>query len=159
MEFARRVVFAVVLVFAAGGFAFAEPVVVLDGQVQKSGQLRESDLKALPATTESVSFMTGKGAETGSYTGVLLWTLLTNATIIEEPKTHLSHIVMVTGSDGYAVSFSIGELDPKFEGKQVILAYAKDGQPLGPDDGLRLIVPRDVHGGRAVKDVVHIEVR
>jgi DMSO/TMAO reductase YedYZ molybdopterin-dependent catalytic subunit len=159
MEFARRIALAVVLVFAAGDFAVAEPAVVLDGQLQNPGQIKEHDLKALPAITESVSFMTGKGAETGSYTGVLLWTLLTNATIIEEPKTHLSHVVMVTGSDGYAVSLSIGELDPKFEGKQVVIAYAKDGQPLGPDDGLRLIVPGDAHGGRAVKDVVHIEVK
>jgi hypothetical protein len=38
----------------------------------------------------------------------------------------------------------------------VIVAYAEDGKPL---DGLRLIVPGDKHGGRAVKDVVHIEVK
>ncbi|HEX4081153.1 MAG TPA: hypothetical protein VHX61_19995 [Rhizomicrobium sp.] len=48
--------------------------------------------------------------------------------------------------------------NPDFEGKNVILAYAKDGK-LAPADGIRLIVPGDHHGGRDVRDVVTIEVR
>ncbi len=139
----------------------ADAGLTIDGQVQKSERISLSDLQALPPTSVSVSFVTGHGQETGTYTGVPLWTLLTNASIVDaDPKQHLRHTILVTsGADGYAVAFSIGEVDPKFEGKSVIIAYAKDGKPLSAEDGLRLIVPGDVHGGRAVKDVSHIEVK
>jgi hypothetical protein len=92
---------------------------------------------------------------------VLLWTLLANAVTVDGPEkgAQLRHTVLVTGSDGHAVALAIGELDPKFEGKSVIVATAKDGKPLGPADGLRLIVPGDKHGGRAVRDIVHVEVK
>jgi DMSO/TMAO reductase YedYZ molybdopterin-dependent catalytic subunit len=90
-----------------------------------------------------------------------LWTLLVDASVVDAPEkgAHLSHTILVTGSDGYAVALSMGEIDPKFEGKSVIIAYAKNGNPLGTEDGLRLIVPGDNHGGRAVRDVVRIEVK
>ena len=64
----------------------------------------------------------------------------------------------MTGRDGYSVALSLGELDPDFEGKAVILAYSKDGNRLSAQDGIRLIVPNDRHGGRAVRDVVAIAV-
>ena len=48
------------------------------------------------------------------------------------------------------------ELDPNFEGKQVLVAYAQDGKPL---PALRLVIPADAHAGRNVRDVVAIEVR
>lgn len=139
----------------------ADAGIAIDGQVQKTEHLTVSDLQALAPTSISVSFVTGHGQETGTYTGVLLWTLLTNAAIVDaDQKQHLRHTIFVTsGADQYVVALSIGELDPKFEGKSVIIAYSKDGKPLDAEDGLRLIVPGDAHGGRAVKDVAHIEVR
>ena len=82
------------------------------------------------------------------------------AIVDADPKQHLRHAIIVTsGADQYAVALSIGEIDPKFEGKSVIIAYAKDGKPLDPEDGPRLIVPGDAHGGRAVREVAHIEVK
>jgi hypothetical protein len=59
---------------------------------------------------------------------------------------------------GYAVALAIGELDPHYEGKSVILAYA-GGDPPATAAQLRLVVPGDVHGGRSVRDVAAIEVR
>jgi hypothetical protein len=53
---------------------------------------------------------------------------------------------------------AIGELDPHYEGKSVILAYA-GGDPPASAAQLRLVVPGDVHGGRSVRDVAAIEVR
>jgi DMSO/TMAO reductase YedYZ molybdopterin-dependent catalytic subunit len=47
----------------------------------------------------------------------------------------------------------MGEIDPAFEGKQVLLAYEGDGKAIP----LRLVVPGDKRGGRAVKDVVRVE--
>ena len=87
--------------------------------------------------------------------------MLSNAGIVDQggKSAHLHHTIIVTGRDGYAVALALGEIDPKFENKSVILAYAKDGQPLDPSMGIRLIVPGDQHGGRSVRDVVKIELQ
>ena len=53
---------------------------------------------------------------------------------------------------------TLAEIDPEFEGKRVILAYWRDGQPL-PGGELRLVVPGDHRGGRSVREVVKIELR
>jgi hypothetical protein len=60
--------------------------------------------------------------------------------------------VLVTGRDGYAVAVAIGEIDPDFENKTILLVDD------GAEKGLRLIVPGDKKGGRAVRDVVRIEI-
>jgi hypothetical protein len=65
---------------------------------------------------------------------------------------------MITGRDGYAVALALGEIDPHYEGKQIIIAYL-GGEPSASMSSLRLIVPGDVHGGRSVRDVAKIELR
>jgi len=142
---------------AAGGDLAIEVV----GSVQQALHLTAQDLEGLPSQQVSVSYVTGHGQEQGNYTGVLLWTLLDRAKLTEEPRRrdHLRETVTVTGRDGYAVAFSVGELDPNFEGKSVIIAYRRDDQPLPAAEGLRLVVPGDKHAGRSVRDVVQIEVR
>ena len=37
--------------------------------------------------------------------------------------------------------------------------YQRDGAPLRPQDGLRLVLPGDKRGGRSVRDVVKIDVQ
>jgi hypothetical protein len=71
-------------------------------------------------------------------------------------NVRLRRSLSVTGRDGYAVALSFGELDPDFEGKQIVLAYAKDGKAL---ETIQLVVPGDRRGGRAVRDVVSVDVR
>jgi DMSO/TMAO reductase YedYZ molybdopterin-dependent catalytic subunit len=131
--------------------------VAIGGQVQHPGPVTVADLQKLPATTVPVSFMTGKGSESATYTGALLWTVISTAAPIDGPRKNagLRHTYLVTASDGYAVALSEGEIDPNIEGKSVILAYEKDGKP----SGIRLIVPGDKHGARAVHDVVKIDVQ
>jgi hypothetical protein len=73
-----------------------------------------------------------------------------------EKNAYLRHTILVTGKDGYATALSEGEIDPKLEGKQVILAVAKGGTPL---ERPRLVVPGDVHASRSVQDVVSIDVK
>ena len=135
--------------------------VTLDGLVEHPLNLSEADLAALPATELDTSFQTGRGPETAHYKGALLWLLVEKAGLSVEPgnkRNSLRHYLLVTGRDGYAVAISVGELDPDFEGKQVIVAYARDGKPLDANE-VRLIVPGDRHGGRAVRDVIHVEVK
>jgi DMSO/TMAO reductase YedYZ molybdopterin-dependent catalytic subunit len=137
------------------------PAVAIAGQVQHPVTLTISDLQKLPRSSVSISFETDHGAESAAYAGALLWTVLANAGPIDAPgkNAKLRHTYLVTGDDGYAVSLSEGELDPNFEGKSVLLAYEKDGKPLDSASGIRLVVPGDKHGGRAVHNVVRIDVQ
>ena len=113
----------------------------------------------MPAITVQLDVVSSKGVEHTSFTGPLLWTLIGEAQPIDEPgggNTALQHTLLARGQDGYAVALSIGEIDPRLEGKQVVAAYARDGQALPT---LRLAVPGDAHAARSVRDLVSIEVR
>jgi DMSO/TMAO reductase YedYZ molybdopterin-dependent catalytic subunit len=112
-------------------------------------------IRQLPAVTETISFLTGHGEEKGTYKGALLWAVLEKEGVVEAggPRGRVRQEVLVTGRDGYVAALGMGEIDPAFEGKQVLLAYEGDGKAIP----LRLVVPGDKRGGRAVKDVVRVE--
>jgi hypothetical protein len=133
---------------------------ILRGAVKQELVLDETLLKSLPPITVDVSFETGAGKKSGTYTGVLLWAFLEKAALIDAPgkNASLTHTLLITGRDGYAVALALGEIDPHYEGKSVIIAYA-GGEPPASAEELRLVVPGDAHGGRSVRDVTTIEVR
>jgi hypothetical protein len=56
------------------------------------------------------------------------------------------------------VALALGEFDPHYEGKQVLIAYA-GGKPSASMSSPRLVVPGDAHDGRNVRDVATIELR
>jgi hypothetical protein len=89
---------------------------------------------------------------------VLLWSLIDGAGLIDAPgrKTRPLHVFLASGADGYAVAVAIGEISPKYEGKQVLVAYRKNGKPL---PGLELVVPGDRHAARFVKTLLAIDVK
>jgi hypothetical protein len=132
----------------------------LNGTVQKPLTLDEATLKSLPPVTIDVTFQTSSGEETGHYTGVLVWDLLAKAVLVDDEGKNaaLKHTLLITGSDGYAIAVALGEIDPHFAGKQVLLAYDGAGGKASFDH-LRLVVPGDAHGGRSVNDVTTIEVK
>jgi hypothetical protein len=43
----------------------------------------------------------------------------------------LAHYVVATGSDGYRAVYSLGEIDPRFGGKQITVAYDDTAGQLG----------------------------
>jgi hypothetical protein len=112
-------------------------------------------IRQLPAVTEPISFLTGHGEEKGIYKGALLWAVLDKEGVVGAggPRARVSQAVLVTGRDGYVAALGMGEIDPAFEGKQVLLAYEENGKAIP----LRLVVPGDKFGGRAVKDVVRVD--
>jgi len=76
-----------------------------------------SSLEALTPHTATVTYMAGSTSVTDTYTGALLWDVFTQAGIETDPniKNDILRMVMtVTGSDGYQVAFSGGELSPTF---------------------------------------------
>lgn len=71
----------------------------------------------------------------------------------------LCDVVIVSGSDGYAVTLALAETDPMFRNGQVILADKADGAPLPETFGpLRLVVEGDLRGARFVRMVTGVIV-
>lgn len=130
----------------------------MQGRVEHPRSLTLAELQTLPPVTVEIERTEANGVQHMSFTGALLWTLVTTAGPVDEPgkRTFLQHTLLARGRDGYAAALAFGELDPRFEGKQVLVAYAQDGKPL---PALRLVVPADARAGRNVRDVVAIEVR
>jgi hypothetical protein len=152
---------ALALAFAAFAFAAAaqEPrTVTVSGTVQHPLTLTPADLQAMPGIDVTVSQQTDHGPANGKFRGVLLWTIIDKAGLANgtEKNAYIRHTILIVGSDGYAAAVSEGEIDPKLEAKQIILAVTKDGMVL---DRPRLVVPLDAHASRGVHDVVSVEVK
>src|SRR5262249_2344475 len=122
-----------------------------------------SDLTAYPATTETVTYFAGGSPVTATFTGVLLWTLLTTngQSVITNPNVKndiLRENAVATGSDGYTAVVSLGEIHPNFGGDLDMIAYLQNGQPITTDGFARLVVPGDKFGGRYVSNLVSLQV-
>ncbi len=128
----------------------------LSGRVVHPASLSAADLARLPSATLDLPAKPGQPAP--HLSGVLLWTLLDQAGWSDLPgrKTHLQHVVLARGRDGYAVAVSIGEIDPALEGKQVLVLTQRDGKTL---PALELAVPGDHKAARRVKDLVALEIQ
>jgi DMSO/TMAO reductase YedYZ molybdopterin-dependent catalytic subunit len=71
----------------------------------------------------------------------------------------LQFVVVVQGSDGYTVDFSLAELLPDFGNKPVWIGLDEDGKPLSAESGpVQLIVPDYVKPARWVHSVATITV-
>jgi len=143
----------------AGGNDTPPPeTIMLTGAVRNPGAVTQEELMKLPPVDVIVNQETDHGPVTGSFRGALLWTVIQQAQPIDgtEKNASLRHTFLVSGSDGYAAALSQGEIDPKLENKQVIVAYAENGAPFL---GFRLIVPGDAQASRSVHDIAIIEVK
>ena len=93
----RRLAIAAALILAASTasvtFGGSLEATVLEGAVKQRLVLDGALLKSLPAVTVDVAFETGQGQKSGRYTGVLLWSLLATAVLVDEPgkNSHLRH--------------------------------------------------------------------
>lgn len=155
---------ALLLAFALQPTARAEDASRADVRVEIKGislapvSLTSEMLSALPAIERDVTFETSKGLSSGHYRGVLLWDVLQFLKAFEglEHNGELRKTFVVQASDQYEIAFSVGEIHPQFGNTPVILVTHIDGKPIY---GLRLVVPGDKRGARAVRDVTSIEVR
>ncbi|MEH2315212.1 MAG: hypothetical protein V7K35_28250 [Nostoc sp.] len=125
-----------------------------------------------PVVTEiTVSFQTGSGPRTETYYGVPLWELINNPKAggglkpgnsgLNPKNSFLRQYVLVEATDCYGAVVAIGEIQPSFEGKTVLIAFEKkgsDGKIVSLiDEGFaRLVVPGDKAGGRYVSNVRNI---
>ncbi|MBI5931325.1 MAG: molybdate ABC transporter substrate-binding protein [Chloroflexi bacterium] len=133
------------------------------GQVYQPLTLTIDDLQTYSAQTVDVTYLSGEDTVNATFTGVLLWDILSSAQVninadVENDK--LSLFIVATGSDGYQAVISWGEIDPEFGNQGILVAYAKDGAPITSESGtFQLVVPGDGRGGRYVSGLVSVEVR
>jgi hypothetical protein len=140
------------------GSALAQsPALTLEGKVKQPQHWIADDLAKMPAEHVEVSYQTEHGPVNTSFTGVLLWSLIDAAGGLDDPKkgAAVRHAIRLTASDGYIVVTSAGEISPDFGGKAAIIAYERDGKPLG---GFQLVMPGDKRGGRNIHDIATIEI-
>jgi len=71
----------------------------------------------------------------------------------------LASCLLVEAADQYRVVIALPELDPGFTDKQILLAFAKDGQPLGDKEGpYRIVIPDEKRMARWVRQVTTLKV-
>jgi hypothetical protein len=122
--------------------------------------LSPPDFHALPHITITVHNSHTNVAET--YSGVPLATLLEKVNAPLGKELHgeaMTSYVVATGSDGYSVVLSLAEVDPSFHEGQVLVADARDGQPLGKSGPFQLIVSNDKRPARWVHNLVSITLQ
>lgn len=160
MRLCRAIFFVSALFALLPASAIAVDPAKLTGSVKTPLILDEVTLNKLPVNSIEVSYARAAGSTKGTYTGVLLWDLLAKAELLSDTGTNgrLKHTLLVTSRDGYAVTVALGEFDPAYGNKKVLLAY-KGSDNVPSFEHLRLLVPGDVHAGRAVRDIASIEVR
>ena len=162
MRLGRAACGAILLLTAFASAALAadkRATLSLTGKVQHPQPFDLDKLRALPSQDVQVSFQTDHGDRQERYKGVLLWALLDQAGGIDDPTkgAALRHVIKVTGSDGYFVVLSTGEIAPDFGAKPALIAYQRDDEAPGAS-GFQLVMPGDKHGGRNVREVVTINV-
>jgi len=143
------------------------PSIALSGEVERPSSPTVADLERRPAQTQTVSYSSGSGQQTRTYTGASLWSLLEDAGIKTDSSAKndiLRKYVVVKAADGYRVVFSTGELKPDIGNRASLVAYAetRDGKsgPLPDGDGpFRVTSPGDGKGGRYASMATSIEVR
>lgn len=122
----------------------------VQGAVSTSLTMTLASLEALPAYTETVTYLAGSTSVTDTYTGALLWDVLGAAGVVTDSTIKndiLRKAVAITGSDGYEVAFSLGEIDPMFGDDPILVAYSDDLGQLGDggaDGFARIVAPGDV---------------
>lgn len=143
----------------------------LSGIVNTPGVHNLASLQAFTPVTQTVTYQAGSTTVNQSFTGVPLYTFLTNPPggggIITTPGVSndvLRDYVVVTGSDGYRTVTSVGEIHPNFGQTQSLIAYQQANPPgstptdLGNDGFARTTAPADSRGGRYVSNIASIEV-
>ena len=150
-------VLAALLAFAPCASSTAGDSILIDvaGRVMV---LRSADLAALPRDSAAWAYHGTRHA----YAGVRLVVLLRRAGVPIDSLhgRDLTRRIVVEAADRYRAVFTLAEVAPGIGDRDVLLADREDGQPLAADVGpLRLVVPGDGSGARAVRQVVALRVR
>ncbi|MDX9750129.1 MAG: molybdopterin-dependent oxidoreductase [Flavobacteriales bacterium] len=116
-------------------------------------------LRTLPVHEATI---TERDGNTATFQGVWLSDALDlgcDSTVHLDKHGTLRAVVKVTAADGFTAVVAMAEVADAFSARPVLLAWARNGQPLGERHGpLRLVVPGDIKPGRNVRQVKRLEV-
>jgi DMSO/TMAO reductase YedYZ molybdopterin-dependent catalytic subunit len=136
----------------------AAPALTITGDLPSPLTLKADDFAKLPRQTVSVTDSDGSKVD---YQGVLLRDILkqAGAPLGKDLRGKaLASYVLAKAKDGYAVAFTLGELDASFGNESVLIADKRDGEPLfGYQGPLRLVCPNDKAGARSVRMLESLE--
>jgi hypothetical protein len=148
----------IVLTALCLGVAAAQTLAVT-GDVKTPLNLKVEDLAAMPRVTVMIPDQDGTQV---NYEGVSLREILlkAGAPLGKELRGKaLSTYVLAKAKDGYAVVFTLGEIDEAFGNAKILVADKRDGKALfGYQGPLRLVVPSDKAGARSVRMLETLEV-
>ncbi len=153
-EFRHKDMFSIVGYELLGGAEpLPEPGLIIAGDISNPVEITLEEFVELPSVEAYLVVKGSKGDEGGNYRGVELSTVMELYTSGDVVTIRLSAI------DGYTVTLPGHYAD---EGSGVILAYEKDGEGLGDDGPIRLIVPQSLageyNGQECLKGVIKLEV-
>jgi DMSO/TMAO reductase YedYZ molybdopterin-dependent catalytic subunit len=149
---------------AAGANAQAEDSVDLRGDLPNPRRLNASELHKLPRLEVRTTDPHDPSKEI-VYSGTPLTEVLKAGGLLVDSgmaaiRDTITMTVLVEATDGYRVVFSLAELNPELTDRVIVLADAKDGQPLPPREGpFRIIVPGEKRPARWVRQVKALTVR
>jgi DMSO/TMAO reductase YedYZ molybdopterin-dependent catalytic subunit len=137
-----------------------EPAIIVVNESGKSFSYNPADLAKLPQ--KEITARDHRG-ETGKYTGVELAALLKQSEVVLGMDLRgplMTNSLLVDAADKYRVVFSIPEIDPEWTENVVLLATARNGEPLDAAHGpFQIVVPGDKRHGRWVRQVTRLTVR
>jgi len=121
--------------------------------------LNRSDLEALPHVKVTA---TEHSSAPVNFEGVTLASVLQKAGVGfgETMKgKRLANCLLVEAADGYRVVIALPELDTAFTDKQTLLAFLRDGNPLGEKEGpYRIVIPGEKRMARWVRQVTTLKI-
>ena len=156
----RRVLFPA-LVFALVFSSLALQCQQLTVQTDSGKQvvLNRSDLETLPHIKVTAAEHSSGPV---NFEGVTLKSVLEKAGVAfgESMKgKRLTNCLLVEAADGYRAVIALPELDPAFSDKQALLAFLRDGKPLGEKEGpYRIVIPDEKRKARWVRQVTTLKI-
>jgi hypothetical protein len=124
----------------------------------KPAVLTRADIEALPHVKVTT---TASGAAT-TFEGVVLEAVLEKAGLefgSSLKGKRLASCLLVEAADGYRVVIALPEIDPAFTGKQIVLAFLKDGKPLDDKEGpYHVVIPDEKRMARWVRQVTTLKI-
>ena len=131
----------------------------VQSEAGKQVVLNRPDLDALPHVKVSAAEHGGTPVE---FEGVTLRSVLEKSGVSfgESMKgKRLANCLLVEAADGYRAVIALPEMDPAFTDKQIVLAFLRDGKPLGEKEGpYRVVIPDEKRMARWVRQVTTLKI-
>jgi hypothetical protein len=155
----RKRSFFVLLALVFSSLAVQCQQLTVQSEAGKQVVLNRSDLEALPHVKVNAA---EHGASPVEFEGVNLRSVLEKGGVSfgdSMKGKRLANCLLVEAADGYRAVIALPEMDPAFTDKQIVLAFLRDGKPLGEKEGpYRVVIPDEKRMARWVRQVTTLKI-